>query len=66
MRKRLLALVAALLACCLPGRYLPFCGLLLQWVRNGMEEEPAELVDRMGKLGKGGLGRGLDVFSNGR
>ena len=43
-----------------------FCGLLLQWVRNGMEEEPAELVDRMGKLGKGGLGRGLDVFSSGR
>ena len=42
-----------------------FCGLLLQWVRRGMEEDPATLVERMGILGKGGLGRGLDVFSEG-
>ncbi len=40
-----------------------FCGLLLQWVRRGMKEEPAVLVERMDKLGKGGLGRGLEVFS---
>ena len=40
-----------------------FCGLLLQWVHRGMKEEPAVLVERMGKLGKGGLGRGLEAFS---
>ena len=27
------------------------------------KEEPAVLVERMGKLGKGGLGRGLEAFS---
>lgn len=43
-----------------------FCGLLLQWVRTGMEESPEVMVDRMGKLGKGGLAHGLDVFSSGR
>lgn len=43
-----------------------FCGLLLKWVRNGMQEEPEVLVERMGKLGKGGLGRGLEVFSEGK
>lgn len=43
-----------------------FCGLLMQWVRNGMVEAPEVIVDRMGKLGKGGLARGLEVFSAGR
>ena len=43
-----------------------FCGLLLQWVRRGMTEEPADLVERMGILGKGGLGRGIEVFAEGR
>lgn len=43
-----------------------FCGILLQWVRRGMREEPAVLVERMGKLGKGGLGRGVEAFSDGR
>ena len=40
-----------------------FVGLLLQWVREGMKEEPALLVERMAKIGQGGLGRGLDAFS---
>ncbi|MDO4405650.1 MAG: TetR/AcrR family transcriptional regulator C-terminal domain-containing protein [Eubacteriales bacterium] len=43
-----------------------FVGILLQWVRRGMQEEPAVLVERMGKLGKGGLGRGVEAFSDGR
>lgn len=43
-----------------------FVGILLQWVRRGMREEPAVLVERMGKLGKGGLGRGIEALSDGR
>lgn len=43
-----------------------FCGLLLQWVRRGMRQDPAVLVEQMGKLEKGGLGRGLEAFSEGR
>ncbi len=43
-----------------------FCGILLQWVRRGMKEEPAVLVERMGKLGRGGLARGVEAFSDGR
>lgn len=40
-----------------------FVGLLLQWVREGMVEEPAVLVERMAKIGQGGLGRGLEAFA---
>lgn len=41
-----------------------FCGLLLQWVRDGMQEEPAVLVDRMAKVGYKGLRRSLKAFSD--
>ena len=41
-----------------------FCGLLLQWVRKGMKESPAELTDGMDKIGRGGLARALAAFSD--
>lgn len=41
-----------------------FVGLLLQWVREGMKEEPDLIVERMSKIGKGGLGRALEAFSS--
>lgn len=40
-----------------------FVGLLLQWVREGMKEEPELMVERMSKFGQGGLERGLTAFS---
>lgn len=43
-----------------------FCGLLLQWIGEGMKEDPAVLVDAMGKIGSGGLGRAVEAFSSDR
>lgn len=43
-----------------------FCGLLLQWIGEGMKEDPAVLVDAMSKIGSGGLGRAVEAFSSDR
>lgn len=43
-----------------------FCGLLLQWIGEGMKEDPAVLVDALGKIGKGGLARAVEAFSSNR
>ncbi len=43
-----------------------FCGLLLQWVRDGMKESPELLVSRMSTIGKGELAHGFEVFAEGR
>lgn len=41
-----------------------FTGLLLQWIGEGMKEDPAVLVDAMGKIGTGGLARAVEAFSS--
>ncbi|MBR5753613.1 MAG: TetR/AcrR family transcriptional regulator C-terminal domain-containing protein [Clostridia bacterium] len=43
-----------------------FCGLALQWLREGLKEEPDVLVDRMSKVGSGGLQKAIEAFSEGR
>lgn len=40
-----------------------FSGLIFQWVRNGMKESPETIVERLSKLGSGGLEHGLEVFA---
>lgn len=39
-----------------------FCGIVVRWLSNGMKEDPKEIVDRMGIVGKGGLKRSVDAF----
>ena len=40
-----------------------FCGLALKWLREGMKEEPEVLMDRIAKVGAGGLQKALDAFA---
>ncbi len=41
-----------------------FCGIVIRWLHTGMKEDPELLVKRMGIIGKGGLKRAIDAFSN--
>lgn len=40
-----------------------FCGHLTHWLADGMKDDPAVIVDRLGKVGKNGLSRAMDAFA---
>ena len=39
-----------------------FIGLMLDWIKNDMREDPQQLVDRLAKLIKGSMAEGLSRF----
>ena len=39
-----------------------FIGLMLDWIKNGMREEPQQIVDRLAKLIKGSMSAALARF----
>lgn len=39
-----------------------FIGLMLDWIKNGMREEPQQIVDRLAKLIKGSMSAALSRF----
>lgn len=39
-----------------------FIGLMLDWIKNGMREEPHQIVDRLAKLIKGSMSAALSRF----
>lgn len=41
-----------------------FVGFALDWIRNGMKEDPLDLVNRLSKLISGEFRRGLERFTN--
>ena len=39
-----------------------FIGLMLDWIKDDMREDPQQLVDRLAKLIKGSMAEGLSRF----
>lgn len=39
-----------------------FVGILVNWVKDGMKEEPQKIIDRLSILVRGDIGRALEAF----
>lgn len=40
-----------------------FAGLMLDWIRQGMKEDPVKIINRLGVLVQGDIARALDKYS---
>ena len=43
-----------------------FVGLVLEWVRKGMKEEPAEIIERLNMLISGNIEKALESYRRDR
>ena len=39
-----------------------YVGLMLDWIRGGMKEDPQGIIDRLGRLMHGNIAKALEAF----